>query len=94
MTPDQIIKALDKYLAFYAEGDVTPGPAMTPDQIPPGEKMPTEEGAIQHVLWMCREAKTFAAEKPEKAMRWLCFVQGVLWSVDGWTIDEFKDDNR
>lgn len=88
MTSEQIIKALDRYIAHYEAEGVQPG------QFPSAYRMPTEAGAIQHALWMCHEAKKFAVEKPEKAMRWLCFVQGVLWSLDGWTIDEFKDDNR
>ena len=87
MTAEKIIKALNKYIAFYERDHV-------PERFPADEQMPTENGAYMHALWMCREAKTFAVKNPEKAMRWLCFVQGVLWAVGGWTIDEFKDDNR
>jgi hypothetical protein len=43
---------------------------------------------------MCLEIRKFATEKPEKAARWLCFIQGVMWSYCGSSIDEFRDDNR
>lgn len=86
MTPEQVVSAFDKYLAFYADWES--------GRFPVEFRLPTDDGAISHALWMCREAKTFAAEKPEKAMRWLGFVQGVLWAVGGWTIEEFKGDNR
>ena len=96
MTPEQIVKALDRYLAFYTEGESVEADEskIHPQQFPSSEQNPTEEGAVQHALWMCHEAKKFAHASPAKAMRWLCFIQGVLWAADGWTIDEFKADNR
>jgi len=30
----------------------------------------------------------------DKAMRWLGFVQGYLWSIGAAEIDDMKDDNR
>lgn len=91
MTPDQIIRALDKYFAH-----ITTTRAGFPEtrRFAAAGRGPTHSQAISHVAWMCQETKTFAQDNPEKAMRWLCFIQGVLWSVDAWTIDEFKDDNR
>ena len=89
MTSEQIIKALDRYLAHYAQdGEI-------PARFPSEEQMHSDPVlAVQHVLWMCHEAKKFAHASPAKAMRWLCFIQGVLWALEGFTIDEFKDDNR
>lgn len=30
----------------------------------------------------------------EKAMRWLGFMQGALWSIDIFSLDELKDHSR
>jgi hypothetical protein len=63
----------------------------------------------QHARWMCQEVLRFhpshrIGEPPpdpkeiraafEKAMRWLGFIQGVLWSTGVKTIDEMREDNR
>ena len=29
----------------------------------------------------------------EKAMRWLCFMQGVFWSLDIYSVDELREHN-
>jgi len=31
---------------------------------------------------------------PEKAVRWLCFVQGILWVSGKSSIDSMREDNR
>lgn len=44
---------------------------------------------------MCREIPVFYTEgRVEKAMRWLGFVQGLLFSARTYTLDELKDHNR
>jgi hypothetical protein len=91
MTLDQIITAANKYLAAITEARGGSAGAM---RYPSDLSGPTASSALSHAAWMCQELVTFAAEKPEKAERWLCFVQGALWTVDGWTIDEFREDNR
>lgn len=49
---------------------------------------------LQHCLWMLEQIPEMVTEKPDKAMRWLCFVQGVLWAHGYKTITEMRDDNR
>lgn len=88
MTSAQIIKALDRYIAFFK------GQRHHSIRAVPDVKNPNANVATSHIYWMCLEAKTFAEAKPAKAMRWLCFIQGVMWSHCGFTIEEFKDDNR
>jgi len=46
----------------------------------------------RHLIFMCQEAATFSNR--EKAMRWLGFIQGALWTKGLATIDELKDMNR
>ena len=46
---------------------------------------------------MCEEAINMLTRDPEtreKAMRWLCFVQALLWTNGLATITSLKDMNR
>lgn len=88
MTSDQIIKALDRYIAFFKARGVIPLRSV------PDYKDPNPNVASSHAHWMCLETLQFVIVQPAKAMRWLCFIQGVMWSHCGCTIEEFKDDNR
>lgn len=50
---------------------------------------------MSHVMWMCVEAQKFVAEgRIEKAMRWLGFIQGVLWMGNTRTLNELRDDSK
>ncbi len=51
-------------------------------------------GIPEHLAFMCEEGATYAAERREKAMRWLGFVQGALWASGRATIEELKNMNR
>lgn len=90
MKPEQVIKALTRIEHELVTAKVRP------------ERAPTQIGGVnlerkihlRHVLWMVQEAKDFAYTLPDKAQRWLCFAQGVMWTSWESTIDEFKDDNR
>jgi hypothetical protein len=48
---------------------------------------------LEHLLFMLNRMETMYEEDPEKAMRWLGFVQGVLWSQGDYTIDELRIQN-
>jgi len=49
----------------------------------------------EHLAWMCNKAIDFVtAGEADKAMRWLCFIQGVLWTHSTFTIEEMRDHNR
>jgi hypothetical protein len=55
-------------------------------------KKPSGSDALCHVAWMLEQIRPeFGVEK---AMRWLCFAQGVLWGESYITIDEAREDNR
>ncbi len=53
---------------------------------------------IAHYKWMCVMIPKFLAEgtrsKRDKAMRWLCFVQGALYELNITSIEQFKLANR
>lgn len=49
---------------------------------------------LEHVIDMLPEMRVFIADsRYEKVMRWLGFVQGVLWSTGAYTLDELKAHN-
>lgn len=56
---------------------------------------PSRTEQLEHLLWAVTEVKSFVDEgRIEKAMRWLGFIQGVLWSNHQYSIDDLKDMNR
>jgi hypothetical protein len=51
--------------------------------------------AWQHVAWMVSECRAMLADgRREKVMRWLGFMQGVLWATGKHTISRLKKMNR
>lgn len=51
--------------------------------------------AFDHCLWMCGEIERLVrAGERDKAMRWVCFIQGVLWVSGLLSIDSMREDNR
>lgn len=58
-------------------------------------KADTPAHRVSHTLWLAREGLQLVEdERREKAMRWLGFLQGALWSDNLLTIDDLKDMNR
>jgi hypothetical protein len=50
---------------------------------------------LGHVAWMCDAAIGFVQEdRIEKAMRWLGYVQGVLYIAGEYTLDDLKNHSR
>lgn len=60
----------------------------------------TTPGRLAHCRWMCGRIRAMLTQEVildrdvEKAMRWLGFVQGVLWAEGVLTIDQMRDHNR
>lgn len=87
MTNDEIydvaeiyIKSLSKYFEPSRQKN---------EAVPHGQK---------HALWMCHEIQKMVNGEPpqkkrDKAMRWLGFVQGVLWSRGIYSIDDMRSHN-
>ena len=53
-----------------------------PRRLPEGAvfgSLTTDHAALGHCLALCVEAQTWTEERREKAMRWLAWVQGVMW---------------
>ena len=60
-----------------------------PHQVTPQWKLV----ALEHALWMCEQTLAMPADKLEKKMRWLGFVQGILWMAGVQTVETSKRDN-
>lgn len=53
------------------------------------------EASYAHLTWMCREALgKFLTDRREKAMRWLGFVQGVLYCRGDFSVAQMRDHSR
>jgi hypothetical protein len=86
MTKDQVIRVASEYREEFVKN-------IESAQFTNHDNMPTVIEQAKHCSYMCD--KIISGELPfEKSMRWLCFVQGVLWSLGYKSITQMKDDNR
>jgi hypothetical protein len=86
MTPEQVSATA---LAYERALDENEGllPVKNPTAV-------TISQQLRHVAWMCQETRKFVqAGETEKAMRWLGFIQGTLWSHGVYTIGEMREHN-
>lgn len=96
MTPQQVLQALDTYET------VLKGEEAKPRRCAAEVTDPTTQVQLNHLLWMCEETRKFIAPLAmeatqgdrEKAMRWLGFIQGVLWTSGVYSIEDMKNHNR
>lgn len=87
MTPEKIIEIVDRYSDEFQKNGIAPARSVDP-------RMPDDVTRLRHASWMCLEVVRMVADgKVEKAMRWLGFVQGAMWSTGFRTIDEMRHDN-
>ncbi len=49
---------------------------------------------LQHIKWMTTAAQSFIPDHVDKAMRWLGFIQGVLFCLGFFTIEELRGHSR
>jgi len=89
MEDAKILEALDLYEKFLK------GLSVTPRDYPHGDVVFTQEDRLGHVLGMIPQMRQFLKEeRREKVMRWLGFIQGVLWAEQLFTLDALKNHNR
>lgn len=87
MTNDKVNEVLQKYIGMF--GAI----AIEASRLPPDSLRPNATAMMRHALWMCHEALVMPPEKIEKKMRWLGFIQGILFGVHFRTVEEMKRDN-
>lgn len=92
MTKEKTQQAFTFYKDFLDR--LLPGPAK---QLAAGESGQTftavaASSMIAHLKFMCVSAPTFTDNT--KVMRWLGFLQGVLWARGFFTLEELKGHSR
>jgi len=97
MTPTKVKAVFQIYLARLD----TQYPNVEPQQMTPNAQMHevsrglTYETEIAHLKYVCIQGQKFLDEgHAEKSMRWLGFIQGVLWARGMYTLDDLKNHNR
>jgi hypothetical protein len=96
MTPEKISLACQRYknLLIGYEPIKFPTSLVIPFQEQDCQDL-NREASLQHVTWMCTVIEEQLKEgNCDKAERWLCFIQGVLWMNGICSIDEMREDNR
>lgn len=90
MDHTQILKISDKYAEILQSRGAKPQFCDTSLNVNPGDPC-----IYDHCLFMCGIIKEFAmAGDSLKAIRWVCFIQGVLWNSGLASIDSMREDNR
>ena len=57
--------------------------------------LPTREQALAHCYTMFDKMEVFLTEgRIAKTFRWLGFIQGVLWVLGVYTLEQLKNHNR
>lgn len=91
MRDEDVLRVIDKYADALGDKE--------PKRYPVREYRTDDDSCYantQHVMYMISEMRKFAAEggHTEKLMRWLGFVQGVLWEAGEWSLEELMEHNR
>jgi hypothetical protein len=73
MDGDKILSAAAFHRSFLAHTGITPA------RVDQDLLAPSAQTAFAHMLWLTGEVPGLVTDHREKAMRWVCFVQGVLW---------------
>ena len=90
MTDDQVIYTVQDYAHRLA------ALGYPPIQTPNSAVTTTGEARIRlgHAHWMCLQIPEFVQNRLiEKSMRWLGFIQAILWCEGVFTIDEMRGHN-
>jgi hypothetical protein len=89
MNPQKLLEVIERYERILQELDYKPA------QLPTSNYVDGKYKGFNHALWMMEEAKKLVAQgELDKAFRWVCFVQGVLWMGGECYVDSFREDNQ
>lgn len=89
MTKDQLLETVDEYLKrLRAFSPIRADPAKFAHEL-------TQTQRCAHMCWMLEHMKKQAEkDELEKAFRWLGFVQGSLYEMGFYTVDELRTHNQ
>lgn len=93
MDLERVRRVIEFYDAVLEENYHVGSNRFVPPRYPEGA--PPAPAALRHLRYMITEMRGFIVQgRTEKAMRWLGFLQGVLWALGVFSIDELKDHSR
>ena len=89
MTGDKVREVLGIYRKKFEEMGI-------PKKETPRSSFPTsDKDFLAHLHKMLDEMEVFIQEgRMEKVFRWLGFIQGCLWRIGVYTVEEMKNHNR
>lgn len=94
MTPEKVVSVLSQYRRRLATTPMRLSQEQFDSYCHWRHGVPHRD-VLCHLAWMCEQAIDFVAEgRMEKAMRWLGFIQGVLWALGIKTLNELRDDSK
>lgn len=82
MTREKCLELIDRYERFLEPLSTTK------------LKKPKDPEMVRHLLGMLPQMRLFVISNPDKFMRWLGFIQGVLWQRKWFTLEELKEHSR
>lgn len=89
MTADHLLKVLAYYRQCFA------GQGYQPARLEGGMMEDAGSDWRTHLLWMCDAATEFVEEgDDEKAFRWLGFIQGTLWAMNTFSLNDLRRHSR
>jgi len=94
MTPEKVIEAT-RNMAAMVRSALETNQSITAHRVDSAKVNPTRFERLRHLFFMCDEIEKFVEEgEMYKAMRWLGFIQGMVWLMLPISIDALKDINR
>lgn len=89
MTREKVKEVMDIYRQFFIQQRIQK------EDYPRNELLPAAVKGLPHCHGMLDKMEEFLKQgRREKAERWLCFIQGCLWSNGYFTIGQLADHNR
>lgn len=92
MTPEKLRSAIHEYRSIFVALGVDPEEYPHDELVGPKND---EADVLEHCCAMLPKMEVFIDQgRVEKAMRWLCFVQGCLFCCGIFSLDDLKNHNR
>ena len=91
MSEEKIAEALNFYREYLEKRNVPIKQYPVKKYLSESDAISKEE-VVSHCHWMAVQAKVFLSQgRREKAMRWLCFIQGCMFTLRNCRIYDLKN---
>jgi len=89
MNAEKILNVITIYREYFIKKGIEPADFSHID------KLKSYEEILPHCYGMLGKMEKFILEgRMEKAFRWLGFVQGCLWSLGQYSLEDLRNNNR